>query len=420
MNFPTWVEIDLDRLDHNLREIRREIGPDVAILFVVKADAYGHGAVEVGRAALDAGAAMLGVATLHEGIELRQAGVNEPILILSPSLPGELDEILAYRLRPTLSTPGQAADLSAWASDGRDRVPVHLEVDTGMGRTGFDYETAEQELTRVAQLPGIEAEGIFTHFPVSDSPDLSFTREQVAKFNPLLDRLAAAGITFRYRHAANSAGLLALPDSRLNMARPGIAVLGIYPSAHVPRVIDLKPVLSFHCRLVQLRSVPPGRHISYGATYVTGRDSRIGVIAAGYGHGLSRLLSNRGQVMIRGRRAPIVGRVTMDLTMVDLTDAPEAAVGDDVILFGEPAEAAAGGDRPIRIEEVAAWAETIPWEVMCQIDKRVVRKYVRGGRVVKVMTLVGERLEAGDGSTAGVIYSGAQRSVRASSSGYWR
>src|SRR5512140_290645 len=418
MNFPTWVEVDLDRLDHNLHEIRREIGPDVAILFVVKADAYGHGSVEVGRAALASGVVLLGVATLHEGIELRQAGINEPILILSPNLPGELDEILAYRLRPTLSTPEQATDLSAWVAGRGDRIPVHLEVDTGMGRTGFDYETAEADLLRISQLPGIEMEGAFTHFPDSDGPETAFTLEQMSKFDRLLDRLAAAGLSFRYRHAANSAALMSLPGSRLNMVRPGIAVLGIYPSSHVPRRAALKPVLSFHCRLVQVRPVPAGRHISYGGTFVTERDSRIGVIAVGYGHGLSRLLSNRGQVMIRGRRVPIIGRVTMDLTMVDLTDLPLAAVGDDVLLFGDPPDAAPGGDSPIRIEEVAAWAETIPWEIMCQIDKRVVRKYVRSGQVVKVMTLVGERLALDEGVQSGVIYAGGRRSIRATSNGY--
>ncbi len=420
MNFPTWVEIDLDRLERNIEVLRASLGAEVRILLVVKADAYGHGAVEVGRAALNAGVAMLGIATLHEGIELRQAGVTGPILILSPSLPGELDEIMAHDLRPTLSTESQARDASAWAVERGGRITVHVEIDTGMGRTGLDHDDAFETVTRMSGLPGLEFEGIFTHFPVSDGPDESFTRMQIEKFDRLIGRLDAAGIRFTWRHAANSAAAVRFPDSRLNMVRPGILPLGIHPSEHVRPELPVRPVMSFHSRLVQLRHVPAGRHVSYGATYVTSRDSLIGVIAAGYGHGYSRRLSNRGEVSIRGRRAPIVGRVTMDLTMIDLTEIADAEVGDDVLLFGDPSETEGGrhGAVPVRIEEVADWAETIPWEIMCRIDKRVVRKYVRGGQVVKVMTLVGERLESETGPAGGVLYSGAQKSVRASGSGW--
>jgi len=422
MEFPTWVEIDLDRLEGNFRAIRDDVGPGVGVLFVVKADGYGHGAVEIGRAALAHGADMLGIATLHEGIELRQAGIDGPVLILSPSLPGELDEIMAWRLRPTISTPSQARDASAWAVDRGGRITAHVEVDTGMGRTGLDYEDAIASVREMAGLPGLELEGLFTHFPVSDGSDEEFTRVQIGKFSRLVDALEGQGVRFRFVHAANSAAVERFPESRFNMVRPGILPLGIYPSEHVPRRPAVLPVMSFHCRLVQIKDVPEGRHISYGATYVTPRPSRIGVIAAGYGHGLSRRLSNRGEVYLRGARAPIVGRVTMDLTMIDLTAIPAAAVGDDVLLFGDPGPAGgkegAGSAAAIRIEEVAEWAETIPWEIMCLIDKRVVRKYVRSGKVVKVMTLVGERLESDAGPGGGVLYSGAQRSVRASGSGW--
>jgi alanine racemase len=419
MDFATWVEVDLDRLEENLRALKRRIGPEASILFVIKADGYGHGAVEVGRAALEAGAAMVGVATLHEGIELRQAAIDGPILILSPSLPDEMEEVVDHGLRPTLSTLDQAAVFSRIASSRGIRLPVHIEVDTGMGRTGFDYGEAFEAVRTIAGLPGIEVEGVFTHFPDSDGPDAGFTRAQIEDFRGLLEALKEKGLTFRYRHAANSAGVLRFEESAFNMVRPGIAMLGVLPSDHVPETVPLLPVLSFHCRLVQIRSMPAGRTISYGSTFVTGSDSRIGVISAGYGHGVSRRLSNLGQVMVRGRRVPIVGRVTMDLTMVDLSGVPEAAVGDDVLLFGSPPEGTAV-DKPIPIAEVAAWAGTISWEIMCRIDKRVVRKYVRGGRTVKIMTLVGERLELGDGPETGVIYSGARRSIRVSTSGYWR
>jgi alanine racemase len=418
MSFPTWVEIDLDRLERNLAALRACAGPDVAVLHVVKADGYGHGAVEVGRVTLQAGCALLGVATLHEGIELRQAGVSAPVLILSPSLPEESDEILAWRLTPTLSTLEQAGRMAEAARRAGLRAPVHVEVDTGMGRTGFDSAAALSALRAIVAEPALELEGVFTHFPDSDGEDLAFTRRQVALFDELLARLDAEGIPVRWRHAANSGAVLGLPSSHFNMIRPGIALLGVYPSPHVSRTVKLEPVLSFHARLVQVREVPAGHHISYGGTFVTTRPSRIGVVTAGYGHGLPRLLSNRGQVSVRGRRAPIVGRVTMDLTMVDLTDLPEALVGDEVRLFGGDVEGAV--DPPIRVEEVAEWAETIPWEIFCQLDKRVVRKYVRGGRAVKVLTLVGERLESLEADGRGVLYSAGQRSVRASSSGGWR
>ncbi len=419
MDFPTWVEIDLDRLDRNLRSLALLAGKEVAILFVVKADGYGLGAVEIGRSAIAAGAAFLGVATLHEGIELRQAGIETPILILSPSLEGEFAEVVAWRLRPTLSTLEQAAHLALAARDSLRPYPVHVEVDTGMGRTGFDFAGAHDSIRQLKGMPEIEIEGIYTHFPDSDGPDHAFTSTQIERFRQLLAALEQEKICPRWRHAANTAALLAYPDSRFNMVRPGLGVLGLVPSPHVPAACQLEPVVSLHARLIQIRSVPEGRHISYGTTFVTGRPSRIGVTTVGYGHGLPRRLSNHGEMVVGGRRVPIVGRVTMDLTMVDLTDHPDARVGDDVIVFGAPASTGSSVES-ISLEEVANWAGTISWEILCQIDKRVVRKYLRGGRVSRVMTLVGERLEIGDGQDAGILYSGGQRSVRATTSGEWK
>lgn len=419
MDFPTWVEIDLDRLDRNLHSLARLAGDEVSILFVVKADGYGLGAVEVGRSAVAAGAAFLGVATLHEGIELRQAGIEAPILILSPNLEGEFAEVVAWQLRPTLSTLEQASCLAAAARDYPGPYPAHVEVDTGMGRTGFDFSSARESMGRINRIPEIEIEGIFTHFPDSDGSDRAFTSTQVDRFGQLLAALEQDGISPRWRHAANTAGLLAFPESRFNMVRPGLGVLGLSPSPHVPPACTLEPVVSLHARLVQIRSVPPGQHISYGTTFVTSRPSRIGVTSIGYGHGLPRRLSNLGEMVVRGRRVPIVGRVTMDLTMVDLTDHPDASVGDEVIVFGAPV-VAGSSDESIRLEDVANWAGTITWEILCQIDKRVVRKYLRGGRVSRVQTLVGERLEMGDGQGAGIVYSGVQRSVRATTSGGWK
>jgi alanine racemase len=417
MDFPTWVEIDLDRLDRNLRSLSALAGPDVAVLVVVKADGYGLGAVEVGRSALAAGATALGVATLHEGIELRQSGIEAPIVILSPNLQGEFPEVLAWRLTPTLSTLDQANHLADAARTAGRRAPAHVEVDTGMGRTGFDLDDAVASIRRIAAIDAIDLEGVYTHFPDSDGPDRAFTETQIQRFAELLATLASHGIQPRWRHAANTAGVIAYPEARFNMVRPGLGVLGLLPSPFVPPACRLEPVVSLHARLVQVREVPPGRHISYGTTFVTSRRSRIGVTTIGYGHGLPRRLSNLGSMAVAGRRVPIVGRVTMDLTMVDLTDHPAATVGDDVVVFGDAAPADPGVES-VSLEEVAAWAGTITWEILCQIDKRVVRKYLRSGRVDRVMTLVGERLEAGEGD--GVVYSGRQRSVRATTSGGWR
>ncbi|MDZ4804443.1 MAG: alanine racemase, partial [Candidatus Eisenbacteria bacterium] len=367
MDFPTWVEIDLDRLDRNLRSLVLLAGQDVSILFVVKADGYGLGAVEVGRSAIASGASFLGVATLHEGIELRQAGIETPIVILSPNFEGEFPEVLAWRLRPTLSTLEQAAHLACAARGGGEAWPAHVEVDTGMGRTGFDFAEAHESIRRIAGMPEILIDGIFTHFPDSDGPDRSFTSTQVDRFGQLLASLEQEGIRPRWRHAANTAGLLAFPESRFNMVRPGLGVLGLVPSAHVPMACPIEPVVSLHARLAQIRSVPAGQNISYGTTFVTRRPSRIGVTTIGYGHGLPRRLSNRGEMVVSGHRVPIVGRVTMDLTMVDLTDHPGAMVGEEVVVFGAPA-AAGSAVESITLEEVAAWAETITWEILCQID----------------------------------------------------
>ncbi|TPW09403.1 MAG: alanine racemase, partial [bacterium] len=338
----------------------------------------------------------------------------------SPNFEGEFAELLAWNLRPTLSTLDQAAHLAAAAHDRAGAWPVHVEVDTGMGRTGFDLEEAADAIRRLQAMPEIEIEGIFTHFPDSDGPERDFTRTQIERFGGLLLALERDGIRPRFCHAANTAGLMAYPDSRFTMVRPGIGALGIVPSAHVPMACPIEPVVSLHARLAQVRTVPAGRHISYGTTFVTGRPSQIGVTTIGYGHGLPRRLSNRGEMVIRGHRVPIVGRVTMDLTMVDLTDHPGAAVGDEVLVFGAPAAAADPASTFITIDEVAARAETITWEILCQIDKRVVRKYLRDGKVSRVMTLVGERLEIGDGEGSGIVYSGGQRSVRATTSGGWK
>lgn len=388
MEFPTWAEVDLDRFGRNLAAIRAVIGPDCKILLVVKADAYGHGSVEISRAATEAGVSMLGVATLHEGIELRAAGLGAPIVILSPTLLSEVDEIIEHRLTPCVSSLQFAELLSRRCVAHEVISRVHVEVDTGMGRTGVSDGDAIEFLERVTAMPNLKLEGVFTHFPDADSGNTYFAEEQLRRFHQILESLARRKIEVAIRHAANSAGILSLPQSRLDMVRPGILAYGYYPSARVPRAIPVEGVMSFKSRVVQLRAVPAGRFISYGRTYETKRPTRVGVLPVGYGHGLPWLLSNRGEVLIRGRRAPIIGRVTMDLTMVDATEIPDVALGDEAVLFGEQQ-----GAR-ISLEEVAERAETIPYDILCSMGKRVVRIFLLEGMPVKVLTLVGERHES--------------------------
>ena len=386
MPVSTWVEVDLDRFAFNLRSVRERIGQSRGILLVVKADAYGHGAVDIAAAAEGEGVALLGVATLHEGIQLRQAGVSLPIVVLSPLLSTEIDEAVAHELDPTVHDLEFAAALSRASEEAARPLRCHVEIDTGMGRTGVREEDAEPFLQRLSAMPGLRLASLFTHFPDADGQDLGFSQEQVERFHALIARLEAHGIRAPRIHAANSAGLVNLPMSRFDWVRIGLIAYGQKP----PRcdiAIELKPVMAFKSRLVQVRELPAGATISYGRSFVTRRPTRTGVVAVGYGHGYSWLLSNRGHMLVGGRRVPILGRVTMDLTMVDLTDAPSAAVGDEVVLFGDQ------GRETLSLEEVARGSETLPYEIMCTIGKRVTRIYVRDGRPVKLTSLVGESEE---------------------------
>jgi len=386
MPVSTWVEVDLDRFAANLRAVRDTIGPDREILLVVKADAYGHGAIEMAEAAAAEGVSHLGVATLHEGIQLRQAGCTLPIAVLSPLLPSEVAEAVGHRLDPSVGDLDFARELSAEAVRAGQPQRFHVEVDTGMGRTGVSLAEAESFLISVTRLPQLRLASVYTHFPDADAADLAFAHEQVRRFGEFIERLAFAGIRPPRIHASNSAGTVNLPEAVFDWVRPGLIAYGHRPP-HATRTVAVAPVMSFKSRIVQLRRHPAGTPISYGRTYVTKRASRIGVVAVGYGHGYSWLLSNRGHMLVRGRRVPIVGRVTMDLTMIDLTDVPEVEVGDEVVLFGEQ------GDARLAIEEVASGSETLPYEIMCTIGKRVTRIYVRDGRPVKLTSLVGESAE---------------------------
>ncbi|MBD3347754.1 MAG: alanine racemase [Candidatus Eisenbacteria bacterium] len=388
LEFSTWIEIDLDALESNIAEVRSRIQEGVGVILVVKADAYGHGAVEVARTAVESGVDMLGVATLHEGIELRQAGIDAPILILSPSMENETGAIVEYDLSCSVQSLAIGRALSRACVERRKKATVHVEVDTGMGRSGVLLEEAVPFVSAVAKLPEICLEGLFTHFPSSDD-DPEFTETQVDSFLELLATLERKGLSVPLRHAANSGGVLGVPhsaESPFNMVRPGLMVYGLTPSPASGADASLRQVMSFKSRIAQIRELPAGHPVSYGRTWRTSSEMRMGVVPAGYGHGYSWRLSNKGEVLVRGKRAPVIGRVTMDVTLIDLRGVPDASVGDEVVLFGRQ------GEDEVSVDEVAQKVGTINYEVICGIGKRVTRVYVQSGRTIGLRTLTERRV----------------------------
>ena len=375
---PTWLEIDLDCLDRNLEQVQRWVGDDVGLLLTVKADAYGHGAVQVAHAA-HARVKVFGVATVDEAVELRDSGIKNDILILSPILETEIAAVARHGFAITLS----GADFAeAIAGQGVASIPVHVEVDAGMGRTGVPEEDAFEEIKRVAATPAVKLQGVYTHFPVSDS-DPDYTRAQIARFADLVAKLRAAGVVIPTVHSANSAAIDGVRESHMNLIRPGLLAYGLHPSGAKPGV-DVTPIMSWKSRIVRVRRVPKGKSISYGRSFVTERASVIGVVPVGYGHGYPFHLSGRGEMLVAGRRVPIVGRVTMDMTMVDLTELAETPrAGDEVVLVGTQ------NGVTLTFHDLAAWGDTISYEVMCGISKRVPRTYFRRGKVETFKSLLG-------------------------------
>lgn len=380
--FPAWVEVDLDAFKWNISRIREHVEDRVDILLVVKADAYGHGAVRLSQMASECGIKMLGVATLDEGRELRKAGVRLPVIILSPVLPQEMREVLENDLAVTASSVAFARAVSNAAREKGKVCTMHVEIDTGMGRAGLPKDIAAESIKEMKRMENLNIEGIFTHFPASDS-DFDFTFDQISEFGEILRKLESDGIRFRYVHCANSAAVVNFPDSRFNMIRPGILAYGHYPSIDLREKIDVVPVMNFKSRLILVRSIEAGESISYGRTFIAPERMTVGVIAAGYGHGMSHRLSNKGKVLYRGEKVNIIGRVTMDMTMVDLAGFESPRVGEEVVIFGRQ------GESSISADDIAQWDGTLNYEVLCRISKRVVRVYLRSGRIESTKSLLG-------------------------------
>lgn len=367
------AEIDLNAIAHNIRELRRITNPNAMLMAAVKANAYGHGAVQVSKTALSSGAQWLGVARLPEAIELRRAGIDSPILILGYTPPESAKEIIDNDLRITTYSLENAGAFSDAARKFGKQIPVHIKTDTGMGRLGLLAKQADsiEEIIAISKLSGIEAEGIFTHFATSDSRDKSFAKEQLALFIDLLDKLCRRGVEFPIRHAANSAAIMEMPESHLDMVRAGISVYGLYPSDEVDQsLIALKPAMSLKTKIIHLKKVDAGFKVSYGCTYQTTQPTTIATLSVGYADGLNRLLSSRGYMLVKGQQARIVGRVCMDLTMLDVGHIPDIAIGDEVVIFGTQ------GNECVSVDELAKMLNTINYEIVSTITARVVRKYL--------------------------------------------
>lgn len=372
------AEINLSAIGHNVRELRRITRPESRLMAVVKADAYGHGATEVARKALESGAECLGVARLDEGIQLRDAGFPDvPILIFGPTPPSLAEKILASDLTQTVCSHESAQVLSDIAVSRGKKIRVHFKTDTGMGRLGTvldettaDYHRQVREVKAVASLPGLELEGIFTHFAAADSADKSFTRRQFGIFTEFLRQLQDAGVRIPLRHAANSGAIIDHPETHLDMVRAGISLYGLYPSDEVDKSrLTLQPAMSLKSGIIHLKKVPAGFKISYGMTYETQAPTTIATVAVGYADGFSRLLSSRGHMLVRGRKAPIVGRVCMDLTMLDVGHIPDVCPGDEVVIIGSQ------GDVSVTADEIAATVGTINYEIVSSITARAPRIY---------------------------------------------
>jgi alanine racemase len=364
---PTIAEIDLDALAFNYRQLQKRVPKGVKLLAVVKADAYGHGAIPISLKLAKLGVEYLGVAIAEEGVELRKGGVKVPILVLGGVYEGDIERIFRFNLTPVVFHRDMFKLISKAAQREKKKVRVHLKVDTGMGRLGVPLTVWPNFLKEVLRFPKVEIEGILSHFSLMEEED--YTKSQWNQFQSAVKLAEELGICFKYLHMASSAMLTVCPHYSGNLVRPGITLYGAYPSPIFQRFIHLKPVMTLKTRVHFLKSVPSGFRISYGGTFVTRRESLIATLPIGYADGYSRYLSNRGEVLVHGKRAPVVGKVCMDFIMVDVTDIPKVSLGDEVVLMGSQ------GKEIITAEEIADRMNTISYEIFCSVGRRIPRIY---------------------------------------------
>ena len=364
---PTWAEIDLRAIAYNYRQVKKVVGKNINVMAVVKANAYGHGTVEVSKALERLGVAYLGVATTDEAIRLRDHGIKSPILILGHVLPEEVKPAMERDITLTICGYELMESIKAAAKRGI-KAKVHVKIDTGMGRIGIWHEEAMHFIKNISQEKDVVIEGIYTHFSSAGRDDF-FTNYQIEAFEKLLSKLEDFDIDIPLKHAANSIATVDFKRSHQNMVRPGLIIYGMYPKYTFPKLIRLKPALAFKTRVAYLKDTPAGRSISYGRTYITQKATVIATLPVGYADGYERNLSNKAEVLIRGKRAPVIGKVTMDQTMIDVGRIHGVKVGDEVVLIGRQ------GRNEIRAEKIARLAGTIAYETVCSISNRVPRVY---------------------------------------------
>ena len=378
----TWAEINLDALEHNIREIRKITNPNAQIMAVVKADAYGHGVEKCAEVLLKNGADRFAVATLNEAIELRRLFSDVPILILGSSLESEADELVKNDITPNVYLTEFAKALSESALKLKKPVKVHIKLDTGMSRIGFpihdgDNSDVIEEILAISRMPMLEIEGIFSHFATSDEANEDYTRLQFKRFMSVCDELAERGLTIPIKHICNSAGIMMYPEYHLDMVRPGVILYGMYPSDEVDKTkLDLKYVMSLKSIITYVKEIEPGRGVSYGKEYIADGVARIATVPIGYADGYSRLLASNAKIAVGEKLFPIAGRICMDQCMIDVSCVNNIKRGDEALIFG---------DGAVTVDDIAAWLGTINYEDTCMLGHRVPRVYKHDGKTVKVL-----------------------------------
>lgn len=384
----TWADVSLDNLSHNYTQLRANVPASCRFLGVVKADAYGHGAVPISNRLRELGADFLAVSNFEEALQLRRADNRLPILILGYTPAAYAEDMADMGIRQEVHSLEYARQLDRQLEGTDKKLLVHIKLDTGMSRLGFfayDSDQTYGELVQVRALSHLEPEGVFTHFPVADSckaEDEAFTRLQFRRFTDMIEALKGAGFCFALRHCCNSAATILYPEFALDMIRPGIATYGISPSPELEGRMDLRPLMALRTTISQIRDFRPGVSVSYGRIYETPSPRRIAVLCIGYADGLSRALSNQVSFLLRGRRVPVVGRICMDMCMVDVTDVPDARVGDVVTVFGED------HGQTIAVDDLARQLGTIPYEILCDINKRTPRIYLDGRQRTEILQYI--------------------------------
>lgn len=384
----TWADISLDNLEHNYNALRANIAAGCRFMGVVKADAYGHGAVPVSRRLVELGAEYLAVSNLQEAEQLRCAGIRGPILVLGYTPAKYAEELVKAGIRQEVHSLEYAQELSEALKGTKHRLRIHLKLDTGMSRLGFfayGHEESLEELKKVARMEQLVIEGVFTHFPVADSvdwADRNFTQTQYERFTAFLGAMEGLGIRPEIRHCCNSGASIQHPEYAMDMIRPGIATYGVLPSEDLRGMIDLKPVMALRSTIFQIRDFEPNITVSYGRTYTTEDPTRIAVVGIGYADGLQRSFSGNISFLLHGKRVPQIGRICMDMCMVDISQVPDARVGDVVTVFGDD------GEDTIEVTSLSGRLRTIPYEILCDINKRIPRIYLDGENETEILQYI--------------------------------